>query len=552
MKRITTIAPIALFMLTLLASCGNGGLEGTYVACNEAAKQTTFAKFVFAEENVDVGFLDKVLTKTQFKQHTVKIYVGMMGIAMPVNYECSYSLKGDKLTITEGIPGVSGGSFELTYNKEYDYISMNVDYAFNMLDGLFSAMGGKNTFDALKNNNDIRKKATPVWRKEGTFDPNDPCDENDEGKPDLPDDDEPDGEGSGGDWNYNPNVFYQGLAETCAVYSSEAYTKEYIEEHFKKDGYTTSTFPNDKEDGIGYTLAHKIVNGNETLLVVVIRGTVKNEWYGNMNIGKNSERHESFEKANVKLQEGINSYIQDMKKKNINLLITGHSRGAAVGNLLAVDSKESKWCTNGNIKNVYAYLFATPNVSTKFSKTEYNNIFNFCFEDDFITQVPLDQKFIPEYGYEWGYGKSGITYIAVAEGLYNISPKFKEKVDKYIKDLYNRKPNFDYKATQEVLGAFLKLAPTVSDYYDKNHFIGLGHFPSHISLYDFMRDYVAKAANGNFTAIVGLIDATGPLDAFHKIAGFFITGKVFQNYIGDTHNMWTYHSALTTNGFLTK
>ena len=120
MKNFFKIAPIMVFVLVFLASCGSGGLDGTYVACNDAAKQNYFAKFEFQPEE-EFNLFDKV-----FKKNTVKVYMGMMGIAMPMAYEYRYSLKGSKLLIEGGIPGVDGGSIELTYNKERDEISLDI------------------------------------------------------------------------------------------------------------------------------------------------------------------------------------------------------------------------------------------------------------------------------------------------------------------------------------------------------------------------------------------------------------------------------------------
>jgi len=171
MKKFITIAPIAVLIITLFASCGSGGLDGTYIPKNSAAKNNNFAKFVFNDGTV--SFLDKV-----FQKNTVKVYMGVMGIAMPMAYEYSYSLKGDKLIIEAGIPGVSAGSIEFTYNKANDEISMNMDAAFDILGGLASSIGsstgnkvdGKEVSNALKS--DFEKEVTPVWGKEGTFDPN--------------------------------------------------------------------------------------------------------------------------------------------------------------------------------------------------------------------------------------------------------------------------------------------------------------------------------------------------------------------------------------------
>ena len=235
-------------------------------------------------------------------------------------------------------------------------------------------------------------------------------------------------------FNYDPNSMDWELAKRCALYSVLAYPESRImkngsnqpskaefndllshyttkdiqyyydgkdnfvddknlpvvlQAHLKWEGFKeidSKNYGNSIVDDISYTLAYKEVNDGEILLVVILRGTDGVEWFGNMDIwgedgSKKGDRHFSFENANKELQNDIKKYISandDLKNKPINLLITGHSRGAAVANLFAVDTNTKTWCSEINIKNVYAYTFATPN-NTK-GKTEYNNIFNFCFE----------------------------------------------------------------------------------------------------------------------------------------------------------------------------
>ena len=181
MKKWMTIVPIAVFLMTLLVSCGSGGLDGTYIAKNEAAKSNYFAKFVFSERSESGTFsVNGSPFKIFGKGKTVKIYMGMMGVPMPMAYEYRYTLKGNKLIIEGGIPGVDGGGVEFTYDKENDEILLNMDFAFDMLGGLASQFGnstgkkvdGKEISNALKS--ELNKEVTPVWGKEGTFDPNDP------------------------------------------------------------------------------------------------------------------------------------------------------------------------------------------------------------------------------------------------------------------------------------------------------------------------------------------------------------------------------------------
>ena len=554
--------PTVFFMMALLVSCGTGGLDGTYVAKNDAAKNSLIFKFVFNDNKESSGEInvngDPFSIKG--KMNTVKIYpMDMFGMAMPIAIELTYSLKGDKLIIEGGIPGVDGASIELIYDKDKDELSLVV-------------FGGEpSEFD-------------PTWGKEGTFDPNNPYPKKDEEKitPAEPvkDKEKPATEkkkkdynaeqtsntkNKGDSWTYNPNVFYQELAETCAVYSEKVYNAGDIQQQLKDDGYTGFEYSfNVDEDGVGFALAHKKVNDNETLLAVVIRGTDGNEWFGNMDIGKNSVRHESFQQANVELQQIINDYISNPEYKldNINFLVTGHSRGGAVANLLAVDLNNMTFIKNAKTKNVYAYTFATPNNRTDFNDKEYNNIFNFCFVDDFVTGVPLEK---------WGYGKSGKTYVAVAEGLSNVNKGFMN----YAK---SNNLEFNLAATASVIRDVYELTNSVERYYNKKLAMeplhGLtGHLYNFFlqkkipflpkadpeedkTLHEFMRDYISNAkiyGFGDISTTIGTALKQCPIgNDVHNIAIYFVDGAKPRKSVGDTHEMNTYLNALKANGFLTE
>ena len=602
MKKNITIVSIAVLIITLLASCGSGGLNGTYVACNDIAKETNFAKFVFNDE--EVGFLGKV-----FKKNTVKVYMGVFGVTIPSAEEYTYSIKGDKLIIEGGIPGVNGQSIEFTYNKELDEISMNMDYAFDILGGIAQQIGdhhdqleeinaqlghrkeNKANINANQVSQELKQLVgdiTPVWCKEGAvYVPPTAKGSQQSSTPSSDEKKEKEKQAAAeashcadNFWKNSPNSFCQALAERCAEYSYAVYYSEkekigndcpvYKEnrDNYKKgsieyllgqvyDKETIEYNRNSDEDGIGFALAYKKVDG-EVILAVVIRGTCNgclgDEWKGNMNIGTGN-RHESFDKANGKVKDTIKKYIErkGLKNKDIKLLITGHSRGAGVGNLLATDCIENKnWC-NGNIKSVYAYLFATPNcIKTTHAKenTSTSNvaIYNFCFNDDFVTRVPLEQ---------WGYGKSGTTFRAVAQGLTATNPDFARETQ----NCY-----FNSTAVSNVINNVYGLCSKINDYYDKELLMGKWDIPSKRPLHGFMREYVAQATIDSDkgvtdntimkgTAAYGLLFKAwnDKGNDVHKIAAFFIDGDNMcaQKYIADTHDMPTYIAALKNNGFCT-
>jgi len=94
-----------------------------------------------------------------------------------------------------------------------------------------------------------------------------------------------------------------------------------------------------------------------------------------------------------------NTYIKQELENNpdagLAYWITGHSRGAAVGNLIAsylIDLENE----------VYAYTFATPynTANTEASAEKYDSIFNLVNANDFVPMLPM---------IEWGFTRYGKT-----------------------------------------------------------------------------------------------------------------------------------------------
>jgi len=331
------------------------------------------------------------------------------------------------------------------------------------------------------------------------------------------------------------------LAKKCALYSEKVYEYGAGIKELEQDGYHYFiSIDNTSENGVRFSLAHKIINGNEVEYIVVIRGTEGNEWFGNMDIGENSVQHKSFQIANEELLNTIRNNIKYHKLKNINFMITGHSRGAAVANLLAADLNDGKIC---EMKSVVAYTFATPNCTKdpKNSK-EYNNIFNHCFDDDFVTQVPLEN---------WHYSKNGKTFKISAENLSKTNTEFKVYCE-------SNKLKFDEKATKKVINDFYDLSPSIYSYYNDNDKILIKIMPfgptEYIKPYEFMLGVANALVNDNSEVILKAFSTqfSSNVSDYKKIALFFVFGSgelIFHPYIDDTHNIKTYRNALKAKGF---
>ncbi|MCI8407780.1 MAG: VWA domain-containing protein [Lachnospiraceae bacterium] len=157
------------------------------------------------------------------------------------------------------------------------------------------------------------------------------------------------------------------------------------------------------EIGIGF---HNVTYKDETLtvLAVIVRGTngTIKEWSSNVNLGDpdswSSDCHKGFYTAEQRIMKYLKEYLdanEELFESNIVYWVTGHSRGAAIANLLSAELID-------NGKNVYGYTYASPGTTISSEKTaaKYNSIFNLKNSSDVITYVPLPQ---------WDFGTFGVT-----------------------------------------------------------------------------------------------------------------------------------------------
>ena len=332
-------------------------------------------------------------------------------------------------------------------------------------------------------------------------------------------------------------MIYSGKKGDNTAYSNTEPTL--LKKQLELDEYNSvksGNYGDNDRHNISYTFAKRELNSNEVLFVVILRGTDGVEWYGNMEVGYDS-RHGDFELANKSLQNEIKTYINNnCNGKKINFFITGHSRGASVGNLLAADITSGLF-SYSNIGKVFGYFFATPNNTTETNaEGKYSNIFNFCFSDDFVPQVPL---------VVWEYKKYGVTFSGSAQNSYSQGGTFKTMMDEYVAKSTNRLPNgqapkFEKDKVNEIIqDIFPNAASSVYEYYNTTHTAG----GTNMTTYYFMHDIIAPAAaESNFTNLA-VINVPNNLE---KIKEFFVFNF---NAINDTHSAFTYWIALKCNKF---
>lgn len=166
---------------------------------------------------------------------------------------------------------------------------------------------------------------------------------------------------------------------------------EYLIDCMEKAGFgeiDTQTYREEPSAySIAYGFAQKKIGDVTVIACAVCGGNYGKEWASNLTIGK-GETAQGFAESAQKVEKALDKYLEEHPAEGgMKLWVTGHSRGAAVGNIIAADCTDS-----GKYKDVYAYLFATPR-TTK-DRRDYRNIFNIIGKDDPVPKIPLA---------DWGY-----------------------------------------------------------------------------------------------------------------------------------------------------
>lgn len=127
------------------------------------------------------------------------------------------------------------------------------------------------------------------------------------------------------------------------------------------------------------------LTNSRPLVVVAVRGSVTNDDWDNNFKTQFVPWDNKFAEMKDTIADNLESYISELS--NPIILVTGHSLGAAIANLLAADLSQTM-----GIQNVYAYTFGTPNVLTEALEPDavpYTNIFNILNTNDVVTYVPF-------------------------------------------------------------------------------------------------------------------------------------------------------------------
>lgn len=221
-------------------------------------------------------------------------------------------------------------------------------------------------------------------------------------------------------FNTSSYTYNHDLATTAAVLAAAAYDESFVKKTLREQlGFnafdSVEYHPEGKDyngdyDQVGYSIETRMTSNGVPIIAVIVRGTPGNgEWLSNLNVAdtlqnSDQETHEGFKAGALQVLRALRSYVYDngIDLDKARVLIAGHSRGAAVSNILGARLDDGLTTDAGTLSpdNVYAFTFESPNTTRASNRSDakYGNIFNIVNPEDVVIKVPLG---------EWGYGRYG-------------------------------------------------------------------------------------------------------------------------------------------------
>ena len=223
-----------------------------------------------------------------------------------------------------------------------------------------------------------------------------------------------------GDTNGGNNNGYLGILEGTGRCKPIGVFSGSNQSGLRTDDFVGTVGPNctGNSEIIGNTLNSNNTDCMRTLVVIDIRGSsTTNDWWTDIGTQLNpkwgsfgagmemvlkSLYHGTGDTENCTKCNGggcvyCKGYIPYNNISNPIFLVTGHSLGAAVANLVAEhlnSCKDTNHCPGSRTeKDIYAYTFATPkteNDITKYDNKKNQNIFNILNNNDIVTFVPTN------------------------------------------------------------------------------------------------------------------------------------------------------------------
>ena len=179
----------------------------------------------------------------------------------------------------------------------------------------------------------------------------------------------------------------------------------------------------------------QITSGGETFTAVAVAisgGGYQDEWKSNFLIGT-GVHHEGFDQAARQVYDHLVGYLaRNGITGHKKIWISGYSRAAATANRAAAILLDNHLVEPADL---FAYTFATPNVTRQQGAGDYPSIFNIVGSFDPVPMIPFD---------EWGYTRYGKTYFLPTP---ETDSDYDDSVEP-VKTLYREMTGVDYWTNQ--------------------------------------------------------------------------------------------------------
>ncbi|MBR0032415.1 MAG: hypothetical protein IJP61_09020 [Treponema sp.] len=191
-----------------------------------------------------------------------------------------------------------------------------------------------------------------------------------------------------------------------AVYKTLGFADDNIEFHYDDVDYTNKWGFN--QCAVSYGLKSiKSSLGQKNLVVMNIRGTPLShyEWLSNLDLSDEThemrEMHEGYDISANQMKESLDDFMERraLDKSDTFFIITGHSRGASVANMLGAKLADDDAY---NKDMIYDYTFGCSNttLSDDYNNEKYSFIWNISNGEDLVPTTPPNQGV-------WKYKKFG-------------------------------------------------------------------------------------------------------------------------------------------------
>ena len=247
------------------------------------------------------------------------------------------------------------------------------------------------------------------------------------------------------------------IAELCATPFMQEGVLE-LDGFVKIGEYNYARAPGDTRHIAAYTMYDKPLEDGRTAVIIAVRGTGEGEWPLNLDLMPSGnydlDYAENFFLAAEDILNTHAEYIDALEEPVF--LLTGHSRGAAVANILG-----AKLSDRFGAENVFAYTFATPR-TVRGDYPAYDNIFNVINPTDIVTYLPFPQ---------WGFERYGVDLVLPIDGADDALIDEAKAAYSARSDQYGpfSVPEGGSAATLAIVDSMLSLVPDLSEDFAVRH-----------------------------------------------------------------------------------